>query len=130
MFKKTTDGITVTVMPVYIDERSNPRNSEYFWAYRVIVENNSHQKVQLLSRYWKIIDAEGHVEVVEGEGVIGLQPVIPPGKDFGYTSGCPLRCPSGIMEGYYQMQGDNGEQFRILIPAFPLDLPDIDPVIN
>ena len=130
MFNATTNGIKVTVMPVYIDERSDPDNSRYFWAYRVIVENRSDVTVQLLSRYWKIVDSEGHMEEVHGDGVVGLQPVIKPGADFSYTSGCPLNCPSGIMEGHYTMQDLDGHSFEVQIPAFPLDLPGLEPVIN
>lgn len=130
MFKATTARIDVTVMPVYIDERSDPENGSHFWAYRVIIENNSPEAVQLVSRYWKIVDAEGRVEEVHGDGVVGLQPVIQPGENFSYTSGCPLNSPSGIMEGYYRMESTTGEKFTVLIPAFPLDLPGIDPVIN
>ena len=130
MFHSITNGISVTVMPVYIDERSDPENGHHFWAYRVIVENGSAETIQLLSRYWKIVDAEGHVEEVEGEGVVALQPVIPPGDDFSYTSGCPLNSTSGIMQGHYIVSNPDGAQFAIEIPAFPLDLPGLDPVIN
>lgn len=130
MFNAVTKSISVTVMPVYIDERSDPENSQYFWAYRVIVENRSAHSVQLLSRYWKIIDSDGRVEEVAGDGVVGLQPVIESAKSFTYTSGCPLNCPSGIMQGYYSMKSSNGEMFDVEIPAFPLDLPGLEPVIN
>lgn len=130
MFKATTEGITVTVMPVYIDERSDPVNSQYFWAYRVTLENNSPETVTLLSRYWKIVDGEGHVEEVRGDGVVGEQPTIPPDHSYAYTSGCPLTSPSGIMQGTYTMQNNKGDTFEVEIPAFPLDLPDINPVIN
>ncbi|MEM7068754.1 MAG: Co2+/Mg2+ efflux protein ApaG [Pseudomonadota bacterium] len=130
MFNAVTGGIKVTVMPVYIDERSDPDNSQYFWAYRVIVDNQSDKTIQLISRYWKIVDADGRVEEVRGEGVVGLQPVIKPKGNFSYTSGCPLNCPSGIMEGYYTMVDTDGNSFEVKIPAFPLDLPGLDPVIN
>lgn len=130
MFKATTHGVSVTVMPVYIDERSDPANSQYFWAYRVVIENNSDQTFQLLTRYWNITDSNGHVEEVSGDGVIGEQPIIKPGDEFSYTSGCPLTTPSGIMVGYYMMQDGTGEMFKVSIPAFSLDLPDLSPVIN
>ena len=130
MFHAKTNGISVTVMPVYIDERSDPESGHHFWAYRVIIENGSDTAVQLLSRYWKIVDAEGHVEEVEGEGVVGLQPVIAAGEDFSYTSGCPLQSTSGIMQGHYIMCNPDGDRYIIEIPAFPLDLPGLDPVIN
>ena len=130
MFKAVTNGIRVTVMPVYIDERSDPANSDYFWAYRVIVENETDEPVQLLSRYWKIVDSDGHVEEVTGDGVVGLQPVIRAGENFSYTSGCPLKCSSGIMRGTYTMERSDGSRFEVEIPAFPLDLPGLEPVIN
>ncbi|MEM9278528.1 MAG: Co2+/Mg2+ efflux protein ApaG [Pseudomonadota bacterium] len=130
MFKAITRGISVTAMPVYIDERSNPEKSQYFWAYRIIVDNQSSDTVQLISRYWKIVDSDGRVEEVQGDGVVGLQPVIEAGEDFSYTSGCPLGTPSGIMQGHYMMQGSDGTLFEVDIPAFPLDLPGLDPVIN
>ena len=130
MFKATTHGVTVTVMPVYIDERSDPQESRFFWAYRVIVENGSGRTLQLISRYWKITDSDGHVEEVRGEGVVGVQPVLEDGQDFSYTSGCPLTCPSGIMVGSYTMRSNDAETIEVAIPAFPLDLPDINPVMN
>lgn len=130
MFKATTKGVTVTVMPVYIDERSNPESSQYFWAYRVVIENQSGQTLQLLTRYWKITDSNGRVEEVQGDGVVGEQPVLKTGENFSYTSGCPLSTPSGIMVGSYFMQNDDGEMLEVAIPAFPLDLPDLSPVIN
>lgn len=130
MFSKTTNGVCVTVMPVYIDERSAPQEGRYFWAYRVIVVNNSGRPLKLTSRYWKITDSDGKVEEVRGEGVVGLQPELEDGGEFTYTSGCPLSTPSGIMVGVYFMQTRDGETVEVAIPAFPLDLPDLDPVIN
>lgn len=130
MFKATTHDVSVTVMPVYIDERSNPAASQYFWAYRVVIENNSDQTLQLLTRYWNITDSNGHVEEVSGYGVIGEQPTLKAGENFSYTSGCPLRTPSGIMVGHYMMQNEVGEIIEVEIPAFPLDLPDLSPVVN
>lgn len=130
MFKATTQGISVNVMPVYVDERSDPAAPRYFWAYRVIVTNNCGATVQLLSRYWHITDAEGKVEEVRGEGVVGLQPTLKDGEDFTYTSGCPLTTTSGIMVGTYTMMRENGETFIIDIPAFSLDLPDLNPSLN
>lgn len=130
MFKATTHGITVNVLPVYIDERSDPQSSQYFWAYRISIENASGKTVQLLSRYWHITDAIGRVEEVQGDGVVGEQPVIPEGETYNYTSGCPLQTPSGIMSGNYTMVDQAGNRFEIEIPAFPLDLPDHKPSLN
>lgn len=130
MFNATTKGITVTVMPVYIDERSDPSQSRYFWAYRVSIKNNSGETVQLVSRYWHITDANGSIEEVEGEGVVGQQPRIADGDEFTYTSGCPLNSPSGIMVGKYAMKNHSRGFFEVQIPAFPLDLPDQQPILN
>ena len=130
MFKATTHGITVNVLPVFIDERSDPQSSQYFWAYRISIENQSGQTVQLLSRYWHITDGIGRVEEVQGDGVVGEQPVLADGETYTYTSGCPLQTPSGIMVGKYTMVDSAGKTFEIDVPAFPLDLPDHTPSIN
>lgn len=130
MFKAETNGIIVNVMPVYIDEQSNPAASRYFWAYRVSIENHSADTVQLLSRYWRITDATGRIDEVRGDGVVGEQPVIAPGGEYTYTSGCPLMTPSGIMMGSYKMKKNSGKVFEVAIPAFSLDLPDQKPSLN
>lgn len=130
MYRKTTHDIEVSVLPVYIDERSDPERNLYFWAYRVQIENHGKQTVQLINRYWHITDAFGAVEEVSGEGVVGEQPVISPGETYDYTSGCPLSTPSGIMVGHYEMRTGDGDMVKIAIPAFSLDLPDAEPVIN
>jgi ApaG protein len=95
-----------------------------------MIENNSGEEAQLVSRYWRITDSNGHVEEVEGEGVVGEQPRIAAGDSYSYTSGCPLRTPSGIMSGRYTMRNRSRGYFEVEIPAFPLDLPDNDPVLN
>lgn len=135
MYHETTRDILISVMPVYIDERSNPEENLYFWAYRVVIKNNSSQTVQLVSRYWRISDGMGNTEEVEGEGVVGEKPVLEPSQQFEYTSGCPLATPSGIMVGTYTMQiidsdKQTSESFKVNIPAFSLDLPDADHIIN
>ena len=130
MFKATTHGITVNVLPVFIDERSDPESSQYFWAYRVSIENQSGGTIQLLSRYWHITDGIGRIEEVQGDGVVGEQPIITEGDTYTYTSGCPLQTSSGIMVGKYTMVDSSGRTFEIDIPAFPLDLPDHTPSIN
>ena len=130
MYRETTKGVIVSVMPVYIDERSDPVKNQYFWAYRVLIKNTSSVAVQLISRYWHITDANGLVEEVEGAGVVGEQPEIHPDKTFEYTSGCPLTTPSGIMAGHYMMKQAGGDVIRVTIPAFSLDLPDVNPIFN
>ena len=130
MYRQSTDQITVSVLPVFIDERSNPERNLYFWAYRVLIENAGTRAVQLINRYWHITDANGQIEEVAGEGVVGEQPIIGPGASYEYTSGCPLSTPSGIMVGHYEMRSEDGNVLRVAIPAFSLDMPDADPVYN
>lgn len=130
MYRQTTHDIQISVLPVYIDERSDPERNLYFWAYRVQIENHGKHAVQLINRYWHITNAVGMVEEVSGEGVVGEQPVIEPGDQFDYTSGCPLDTPSGIMVGHYEMRSETGEMLKVAIPAFSLDLPDAEPVFN
>jgi len=117
-------------LPVYIDERSAPEEGRYFWAYRITIENDGEPTVQLISRYWHVVDGNGRVEEVRGAGVVGEQPVLRTGERFEYTSGCPLGTQSGFMRGSYQMVDDRGERFEVEIPAFPLDLPDAANTIN
>ena len=123
MYSATTREIRVLVEPIYLDEQSEPDDSQFVWAYRVQIENESAETVQLLTRYWHITDGMGRVQEVRGAGVVGEQPTLNPGDSFEYTSGTPLPTPSGIMKGSYQMKTPTGEKFDIEIPAFSLDCP-------
>jgi ApaG protein len=123
MYSNTTRNITVTVDPFFLDDQSSPNDYHYVWAYRVRIENHGEETVQLLRRRWKITDAIGRVQEVQGAGVVGEQPVLRPGDSYEYTSGTPLPTPSGIMVGAYQMESERGEKFDIDIPAFSLDSP-------
>ncbi len=123
MYRATTLDVSVSVEPHFLDERSSPEEGRYFWAYTVQIENIGDRTVQLRSRYWRITDGKGHVEEVRGAGVVGEEPVLKPGQSYTYTSGCPLSTPSGIMVGWYQMEGDDGALFNVAIPAFSLDSP-------
>jgi ApaG protein len=123
MYEAVTRAMRVRVTPVYIEDRSTPAESYFFWAYTVDIVNEGGEAVQLRSRHWKITDAGGRMEVVRGPGVVGQTPVIAPGETFSYTSGCPLKTPSGIMSGSYQMVSAGGTEFDIAIPAFSLDSP-------
>ncbi len=123
MYSSTTDEITVTVDPVYLDDQSEPDEDHYVWAYHVRIENNGEQTVQLRTRYWQITDGRGRVREVRGDGVVGEQPVLEPGDVFEYTSGTPLATPSGIMVGSYKMRAENGDLLSVKIPAFSLDSP-------
>ncbi len=130
MYRAITRNIAVEVEPFYLVDQSEPSENRYVWGYRVTIENNSDEFVQLLSRYWHITDASGKVEEVRGPGVVGDQPELNPGDSYQYASGCPLSTPSGIMVGRYTMRNEAGELFDIAIPAFSLDLPDARPRLN
>lgn len=123
MYSQTTRGICVTVQPVYLDDQSSPAENRYVWAYRVQIDNVGFETVQLMRRHWKITDAMGILHEVEGDGVVGEQPVLRPGDSFDYTSGTPLATPSGIMVGTYRMETPSGECFDVAVPAFSLDSP-------
>ena len=118
-----TDGILIKVRPSYLAGQSDPDAGRWVWAYQVEIVNLGMSTVQLLSRRWVITDARGHVEHVEGPGVIGEQPVIAPGDSYSYASGCPLGTPSGSMVGAYSMTDAEGRVFEAAIPAFSLDVP-------
>jgi ApaG protein len=123
MYRAVTRGILVDVRPDFMPDRSVPAHGQFFWAYTVEISNQSSDVVQLLSRHWIITDAHGKVQEVNGDGVIGQQPKLPPGTSFTYTSGCPLTTPEGMMEGRYGMINESGERFEIVIPLFALDSP-------
>jgi ApaG protein len=130
MYTATTNGISVTVEPHYLPDRSVPADSRFFWSYTIKIANGGAVPVQILARHWIITDQEGRREDVRGIGVVGEQPVIEPGASFTYTSGCPLPTPSGVMVGTYQAIGNNGEVFTVEIPAFSLDIPGERRVLN
>jgi ApaG protein len=130
MYKAVTRGISVTVTPRFMPEESSPEDGRYFFAYTVEIINTGLERVQLRSRYWKIIDGNGNVQEVRGAGVVGKQPVLGPGESFHYTSGCPLTTPDGTMEGCYVMVTAGGETFQADIPAFSLDSPHARRVIH
>jgi ApaG protein len=119
----TTRGVRVQVKSAYVPERSSPREGHFFFAYRIRISNLGEETVQLVSRHWVITDADGHVEHVQGPGVVGEQPVLEPGESFEYTSFCPLRTPIGSMHGTYQMAAAGGGRFDAEIAPFSLAVP-------
>ena len=123
MYAAVTREIRVEVEPIYLEDQSEPDDAQYVWAYRVQIENEGTETVQLLTRYWHITDGMGRVQEVRGAGVVGEQPVLNPGESYEYTSGTPLPTSSGIMKGTYQMSTPSGEKFDIEVPAFSLDSP-------
>lgn len=120
----TTRDITVRVAVSYLSEQSDPASNRWFWSYHIRIENGSPRSVQLLSRSWQIIDGNGTVHEVHGEGVVGEMPLIAPEGSFDYVSGCPLDTPSGWMSGSYRMVDEEGSAFDIAIPRFQLSSVD------
>ena len=120
---ETTRGVTVRVAVSFLPEQSDPRSGRWFWAYHIRIENESAMAVQLMTRHWFIADGDGEQHEVEGDGVVGEQPVIAPGASYDYVSGCPLATPTGSMRGSYRMIGEDGSSFDVTIPRFALTAP-------
>jgi ApaG protein len=118
-----THGVRVAVRAEYAPDRSRPADRQWFFFYTITISNERPETVQLISRHWIITNAEGEVQNVQGDGVVGEQPVLAPGESFTYTSGCQLETSFGRMEGTYQMVGPTGEPFDIVIAAFTLSEP-------
>jgi ApaG protein len=114
---------SVSVRPQYLPEHSDPDEKKFVFAYTVTVRNTGEVTAKLLSRHWIITDADGHVEEVRGEGVVGEKPVLRPGEAFEYTSGCPLETPVGSMRGTYFCVAEDGTRFDAEIPEFVLSMP-------
>ena len=119
-YTATTQGIRITVQPVYVDGQSDVLQRKFVFAYFIRIENGSSQTVQLMRRHWFIRHSSGRIEEVEGEGVVGKQPTIRPGSSHEYNSYCVLETMEGAMEGTYLMKRENGENFRVAIPTFTL----------
>lgn len=123
-YSATTRGVVVSVQPAYLPQQSDPDAGTWVWAYQVRIENQGPEGVQLLRRTWRITDARGRTEVIEGAGVVGEQPRLAPGEAFEYTSGTPLGTASGFMAGIYHMVvSATGEAFDASVPTFSLDSP-------
>lgn len=124
MVSKISAGITVSIETYYQPEYSNPVNSEFMFAYRITIENSNHFPVKLLYRHWHIYDSNGSIREVEGECVVGVQPLINPGQSYAYISGCNLRSEIGKMSGTYLMENiNNKKSFDVIIPAFDMCAP-------
>jgi ApaG protein len=118
-----TAGVTVRVAVNYMPEQSRVEASRWFWVYHIRIENHRGDTVQLLARHWRISDALGAVNIVEGEGVVGETPVLVPGQSHDYVSGCELHADHGAMQGHYTFVDEAGEAFLVAIPRFPLAVP-------
>jgi ApaG protein len=123
MKSETLHNIIVEVETRYIEGQSEPDNNRYVFSYTITIRNEGVIAAQLLSRHWVITDANGNVQEVKGEGVVGEQPHLNPGEGFQYTSGAMIATPVGSMRGTYQMIADNGDHFDAEIPAFTLAIP-------
>lgn len=116
-----TEGIKISVNTEYQPEYSNPFNLHYVFAYKILIENNSEHTVQLLRRKWYIYDSDGSIREVEGEGVVGQQPILEPGEVHQYVSGCNLKSSMGKMKGFYTMERTmDSKTFNVTIPEFTL----------
>jgi ApaG protein len=122
-FAETTRGITVRVSVSFLPEQSEPAKGRWFWAYHIRIENEGQMAAQLMTRHWEITDGRGAKSLVEGDGVVGDQPVVMPGASYDYVSGCPLTTPSGHMVGSYGMVAEDGSSFDVAIPKFLLTAP-------
>ncbi len=119
------DGVfEIGVEVRYIERESDPGEGRFVFAYTITISNRGDAAAQLMSRYWRITNAEGRVEEVAGPGVVGKQPVIEPGQAYRYTSAAILETPVGSMEGYYEFRSDTG-RFRVPIAPFSLSQPNV-----
>lgn len=120
----TTSGITISVVAQYLPAHSNPRNRKLTFGYKICIANGTDHTVQLLRRHWHIWDGDNTKREVEGEGVVGVQPVLEPGASYTYASFCNLTCDIGKMHGsYLMMRLDNEQMFHVLIPLLKLIAP-------
>ena len=118
-----TNGVAVRVAVNFLPEQSRVEAGKWFWVYHIRIENGSDEMLQLMTRHWRITDGNGEVSLVDGNGVVGEQPIIAPGRSHDYVSGCPLSTPHGSMEGHYVFRAEDGREVRALIPFFPLAAP-------
>ncbi|MBI1782103.1 MAG: Co2+/Mg2+ efflux protein ApaG [Sphingobacteriales bacterium] len=124
MTSKISEGVRISVETFYQQDYSNPMAGEYMFAYRITIENNNTFSVKLLRRHWHIFDSNSQHREVEGDGVVGVQPILNPGEQYQYVSGCNLRTEMGKMHGTYLMENLNSKQnFSVNIPLFEMIVP-------
>ncbi len=129
-YQHTSNAVTVSVVVEYLPRDEHGDQGRHVWAYHITLKNTGPFTVQLKTRHWTITDGLGRVQEVDGPGVVGQTPVLRPGGDYSYTSGCPLETDSGAMSGYYMFEREDGVPLKVVIPAFSLDLPDAKRVLN
>ena len=123
--KKIQGDIRIQVATSYVDDESETDSDRYVFAYTITISNNGNTAAQLISRHWIITDANGKVQEVNGDGVVGEQPLLNPGEEFRYSSGAVLETPVGAMQGLYRMEADGGISFDALIAPFTLAVPGL-----
>lgn len=114
-------AIQIDVLPQYVAEQSDPLNDVFAFAYTITVTNKGRVPAQLIARHWIIQNDRGHTEEVKGLGVVGQQPLLPPGASFQYTSGCRLQTASGTMHGSFFFVAEDGHRFDVPIDTFVLE---------
>ncbi|MDX7990505.1 Co2+/Mg2+ efflux protein ApaG [Xenorhabdus sp. Reich] len=117
--------INIQVQSAYVESQSQPEQQRFVFSYTISIRNLGHSPVQLISRYWRITNSNGHKIEIQGEGVVGKQPLILPGTEYLYSSGAVLETPLGTMEGHYEMIDHDGHPFRADIPVFRLAIPTL-----
>jgi len=124
MVTEITEGVRVSVVTEYQPDYSSPDQAHYVFTYRVTIENNSNMTLKLLRRKWHIVDASYPERQVEGEGIVGKQPILEPGKSHQYVSGCNLKTGIGKMYGNYLMERQvDGRHIQVAIPEFTMIVP-------
>jgi len=124
MVNQITDGIKITVETIYEKRYSDVDSDNFVFTYRITIENKNDFPVQLITRHWDIFDSNGEHATVDGEGVVGKQPILYPGEYYNYESACNLKSTFGRMGGWYNMiRTTDNKKFRILIPEFELVVP-------
>ncbi len=118
-------NIRIRVATSYVDDQSEPESDRYVFAYTITIANSGSIAAQLISRHWIITDANGKVQEVNGDGVVGEQPYLSPGEEFRYSSGAVLETPVGAMQGIYRMEADGGIGFDAPIAPFTLAVPGL-----
>jgi ApaG protein len=126
-YEQATDGIRVRVQPHFSLSDSHPEDGVYVFSYEIEMENQGDTSAQLLFRHWRIHDSIGDDTEVDGEGVVGMKPLLQPGESHAYKSFCVLQSPVGYMEGYYTFARPDGERFRVGVPRFELNGPFVVP---
>lgn len=119
----SNNAISIEVTSHYLPEQSDPAEQRFAFRYRIRIHNQGDNTAQLLTRHWVITDGNGEIEEVQGQGVVGEQPEIEPGKSYEYSSGCVLSTEVGCMKGHYEMQASSGDRFKAPIPLFSLSVP-------